>query len=54
MAMRVGRGNGLPRAGEMLYAVKSDGFFPRYQGRMCDGTSLSGGIFRNLGGTAEV
>ena len=25
-------------------AVKSDGLFPRYQGKACDGTSLSGRI----------
>ena len=52
--MSVGRRNGLLRAGEMRRAVKSDGLFPRYQGRMCVGTSLSGGEIRNLGGTAEV
>lgn len=35
-------------------AVKSDGLFPCYQGKTCDGTSPSGRICANLGGTAEV
>lgn len=35
-------------------AVKSDGLFPRYQGKTCDGTSPSGRTCANLGGTAEV
>lgn len=34
--------------------VSTDGLFPRYQGKACDGTSLSGRMSVNLGGTAEV
>ena len=34
--------------------VGTDGLFPRYQGKTCDGTSPRGRFFVNLGGTAEV
>lgn len=35
-------------------SVSTDGLFPRYQGKTCDGTSPSGRVIVNLGGTAEV
>ena len=39
--------------GEFL-PVSTGGLFPRYQGKTCDGTSLSGRVIVNLGGTTEV
>ena len=42
------------RAERAFAPVCSDGLFPRYQGKTCDGTSQSGRFIVNLGGTAEV
>ena len=42
------------RTERSFFSVSTDGLFPRYQGKACDGTPLSGRESVNLGGTAEV